>query len=451
MAHPKSEEIVLCLRSAASVHRNVLIHVLECAECRQRALDALHRQGTQSELADVLQYRRPGDPASRQDDLAATFRRVFSRALACAESEQQRAQALFDELMSHPAQRRGVLVRNSDRFRSLALAQRVLEASRDACFEDARRGEELARLALVIIAAVDADLYGHRLVADLTGRAWAYVGNALRLANDLDGAQRAFDVGLDHVEGTSDPMEEAGFLHLLASLRKHQRRFDEAAELLHRSGELYAEVGDDEKLARTLTSLGSQYLDQGCAEKARQPLLEALRRVDPESDPRTALYVHHNLTLCLTETGRFLEAQRMFRNARRFYAQFPDRVTRLHSRWLEGIIAAGTGRGERAEKIFLQVRDAFLAAELPYDAALVGMELAALYASQGRHADLRELAEDLTPVFFSYHLHRDALAALAFFVQAAQREGASMEVVERVADYLKRSRHDPGLPFQPSR
>jgi tetratricopeptide (TPR) repeat protein len=382
--------------------------------------------------------------------LGADMKGVYSRALASAAAEQRQASALFDELMSHPEPRRDVLARNSDRFRSLALAQRVLEASRDACFEDPRRGERLARLALVLIGSVDANFYGHRLLKDLTGRAWAYVGNALRLANDLDGAQRAFDAGGTFIEDTSDPMEEAGFLHLLASLRKHQRRFDEAADLLRRSAELYEEVGDEEKLARVLTSLGSQYLDQGSPEEALPPLLDALRQVDPLADPRTSLYIHHNLTLCLAETGRYLEAQRMFASAHRYYAQFPDRVTQLRASWLEGIIAAGTGQTAHAEAILGKVRADFLTAELPYDAALVGMELAALYARQGRNTDLRLLAEDLTPVFFSHHLHRDALAALAFFVQAAQRERASLQVVQRVADYLKTSRHDPSLPFRPA-
>lgn len=449
MAHPKSEEIVDWLRATAGVDRGALIHVLECADCRQRAVAELRRQRAESELADVLSYRRPAARQETEGSFAAGFGRVASRALACAEAEQRQAAALFDELMAHPEPRRDVLVRNSDRFRSLALAQRVLEASRNACFENSRQGEGLARLALVLIESVDRDFYGRRLIDDLTGRAWAYVGNALRLANDLEGAQRAFEAGHAFIEDTNDPMEEAGFLHLLASLRKHQRRFDEAAELLRRSAELYEEVGDDEKLARVLTSLGSQYLDQGNPEEAQQPLLEALRHVDPLSDPRTALYIHHNLTLCLAETGRYLEAQRMFASAHRFYAQFPDRVTQLRASWLEGIIAAGTGQTAHAEAILGKVRADFLTAELPYDAALVGMEMAALYARQGRNTDLRLLAEDLTPVFFSHHLHRDALAALAFFVQAAQRENASLQVVQRVADYLKSSRFDPSLPFQP--
>jgi len=449
MAHPKSEEIVHWLRSTAGVDRGALIHLLECADCRQRAVAELRRQQAESGLADVLCYRRPSVAEEVDDSFADGFSRVYSRALDCAEAEQRQAAALFDELMAHPEPRRDVLARNSDRFRSLALAQRVLEASRDACFEDPRQGARLARLALVLLESADTEFYGHRLVHDLTGRAWSYVGNALRLANDLEGAQKAFATGSAYVEDTNDPLEEAGFLHLLASLRKHQRRFDEAAGLLGRSAELYAEVGDDEKLARVLTSLGSQYLDRGCPGEALQPLHEALRRVDPQADPRTALYIHHNLTLCLTETGRFLEAQRMFLSAQRFYAQFPDRVTRLRARWLEGIIAAGTGQTARAEEIFTGVRADFLAAELSYDAALVGMELAALYARQGRNADLRRLAEDLTPAFFSHRLHRDALAALAFFVQAAQRESASSQVVQRVADYLKSSRLDPSLPFQP--
>lgn len=459
MVHPKAEQIVHWLQSQSNgTAHGTLLHVLQCTECRERALAELREQHSSAGLADILHYRPQAetlplacaDPTAREEDLAARFGRVYARALARAELEMRRAETLFGELVTHPAPRREVLVRNSERFRSLALAQKILEASRETSFDDALEGERLASLALVVLDTADSDLYGHRLLDDLRARGFAYLGNARRLANDLAGADRAFDEGLSYLEDTSDPVEEAGFLHLLASLRKLQRRFDESADLLQQASELYAEVGDSEKLARVLTTLGSQYIDKGCPEEAEEALVEALRHVDPLADPRTALYIQHNLTLCLAETGRYLEAQRMFRSTQALYERFPDRVTRLRARWLEGILAAGTGRPDDAEEILSRVQVEFAARELPYDAALVGLERAALYARLGRNAELRQLALELAPAFFSYGLRRDAMAAVTFFVQAAQRDNATLDTIRQVTRFLKRSRHDPKARFEPA-
>ena len=42
----------------------------------------------------------------------------------------------------------------------------------------------------------------------------------------------------------------------------------------------------------------------------------------------------------------------------------------------------------------------------------------------------------------------NTVAALAFFRQAVEAERASLDLVVRVASFLKRAQHDPGLRFQ---
>lgn len=454
MGHPSSQDSREWLRSLGSTERSLLSHLLACDHCREQALDEL--QPRPEAATGVLRYRsraESGTSASdaSEPDLAASFELISRRAIDCAEHEQQRADELFEELFAHPPGRREVLVRNSDRFRSLALAQRLLEVSHQTCFENPQEGEGLARLALAVIDSADVSFHGRRLVEDLRARAWSHIGNAQRIGGDADGADAAFRRGASHLEGTTDPLEEAGFQHLLSSLRKMQRRFDESAELLESAARLYEEVGDSERLARVLTSLGCHHLDHGSPDAAVGPLLEALRHVDSMVDPRTALYIHHNLTLCLSETDRFLEAQRMFQAARPLYERFPDLRTQLRRRWLEGILAAGTGDPRRAESLFRQVQADFTAAGMNPDAAIAGLDLAALYAQQKRIADLKELAGELTPMLFSGHLHREALAALAYFIQAAQRERATLGLVREVAGFLRRAVVDPGARFRPQR
>jgi hypothetical protein len=71
-----------------------------------------------------------------------------------------------------------------------------------------------------------------------------------------------------------------------------------------------------------------------------------------------------------------------------------------------------------------------------------------LYAGQGRTEELKRLAADMVPIFASRHIHREALAALTFLRQAVEAEQASLEVVARVADFLRKAEHDPELRFE---
>ena len=102
----------------------------------------------------------------------------------------------------------------------------------------------------------------------------------------------------------------------------------------------------------------------------------------------------------------------------------------------------------RAEALFLAARDGFLAEGIPYETALVSLDLALLYAGQGRTAELKRLAAGMVPIFASRQIHREALAALVFFRRAVEAERASVEMVAEVAQYLRRAQHAPELRFE---
>ena len=178
------------------------------------------------------------------------------------------------------------------------------------------------------------------------------------------------------------------------------------------------------------------------------PLLyQALELIDPEQEPRLLLCTKHNLIDDLAESGRFLEAQRLYRDTRALYRNFPDAWTQNRRKWVKGKIARGLGQADQAESLFLAARDGFINEGIPYDTALVSLELATLYAEQRRTADLKRLAEEMVPIFSSLHIHREALAALAYLKQAVQAEKATVDLVTGVAAYLRRAQHDPSLRF----
>jgi hypothetical protein len=56
----------------------------------------------------------------------------------------------------------------------------------------------------------------------------------------------------------------------------------------------------------------------------------------------------------------------------------------------------------------------------------------------------------MLPIFRSTEAHQEALAALLVFHEAARREAATVGLIHHVADYLRRARGNPELPFRPA-
>jgi len=87
---------------------------------------------------------------------------------------------------------------------------------------------------------------------------------------------------------------------------------------------------------------------------------------------------------------------------------------------------------------------------MSYDVALALLEEAVLLLNEGRTAEVKALAGELTTVFESKGVHREALAALRLFQEAAEREAATAELARPVLGYLFRARHDEGMQFMAS-
>lgn len=446
--HPTAKQILRFLDSeTARENRGIARHLLVCASCRSLALQALDPGGPEAgptgrglpRLAKVLDY-----PFSAGDGELVTAG-VKAR-LRTAVGEVESSVAVLDELRGQPAERWPLLVGNCQRFRSLPVVQLLLDECA-ARFRDAPRlAAELAETALGLIGGLDAAAYGDRLLADIEGRAWAHLANARRQVDDHRGAETAFDRAWELLADSSDPIQLGTYFNFLASLRRDQRRFDEARPLLRTAIRQFEEINDQARVVGLLCALGATYSDEGSPGEALPLLLEAHDRIDEADGPATVMAIRHNLAVCLAELGEYAEARRVFERCRDAYAAAGPHA-RVRGRWLEGLIAAGLGDEEAAEERFREVRSAFEADELAYDAAVVSLDLAMLLARQGRGAELRQLALAMTGTFLALDIHREAAAALAFFHRAVEQERASAELVSAVSRYLKRARFHPEQSF----
>jgi tetratricopeptide (TPR) repeat protein len=368
---------------------------------------------------------------------------------ALADRQRGVGRDLCEELLRVPPERRRLLIRNSARFRHPMLCETLLERSRDAGFTDPAQAVELARLALLAAETLGAgDCGGAECWNGLLARAWAQLGNAHRVSSDHREAEEAFgQVAARLEQGSVGLLDVARVLDLEASLRRDQRRFAEAAGLLDRVIDIYRELGQRNLLGRALKQKSMVCGEAGDVEAEMDLLQRALELLDPNEEPRSFLAARHNLITALNQSGRSREAFSLLFHTRPLYLRMGDRMNILRMRWLEGLVAVGLGRETQAETAFREVQEAFLEIGLDYDAALVSLDLAGVLIRQHRAGDVRQLAKEMLAVFRARDIHREALAALVFFCQAAKREAAGTALVEEVSGFLKRARSNPEIIF----
>jgi tetratricopeptide (TPR) repeat protein len=447
--HPSRDHLERFLRAElpAPAAGDVLRHLLAgCPSCQEitAALWNLNDDTDEEVLLAGI------DPA-----LNAAYDRVIDTAFHTLEQRQELqerdraiAAQLWDELEHHPASRQQMLVRNSARFANAALCEVLLAKSHAACFQDPQHAATLAQLATVVAERVGEGREASD-IGGLAARAWGTLGNARRVCGDHAAAERALATAEELLEDDPlpDSLDRARVLDWKASLRRDQGRFTESIQLLDRVIWIHRRTGQSHLQGRALAQKGLAFQVAGDLESAIDQLRRALEHLDPSEEPRQLLVAQHNLVYCLNETGRHREAFSLLFKTRPLYLEHGGRLGLIRLRYLEGKVAAGLGRKAQAAAAFQEVHEAFAQLELDYDAALVALDLAALYAAEGRSADVRRLAEQMLPIFSSRQIHREALAALIVFQRAAAMEEAGLELLRKVAEFLTRARTNPELRF----
>ncbi|HEY4595897.1 MAG TPA: hypothetical protein VIJ02_05805, partial [Thermoanaerobaculia bacterium] len=178
-------------------------------------------------------------------DTAEAFTRSFLALPAERRAEDARRQArdLWDRMKKISPKERRALVKTTKEFRSWALCELVCERSLEAAADRADRALELADLAVYIAEMAPGEQTWRER---LRGYALAHLGNAKRVGGDLPAADQVFAKARKFWEAGEEAgvefLSEARVLDLEASLRRNQRRLDEALRLLDQALSLATEL-----------------------------------------------------------------------------------------------------------------------------------------------------------------------------------------------------------------
>jgi tetratricopeptide (TPR) repeat protein len=327
-----------------------------------------------------------------------------------------------------------------------------VEALLRLSFEERYRSPErmllLALSAKIAAEGLDPDEHGTALTADLRARTWAELGNALRVKEEWSLAEEALAQAnklLD--EGTGDVLLSARIADILASLYTDRRRLGEALDLLEMVYELYQQAGNPHLVGRTLIKWGITSHYDSRPRDAMSLLRDGLKRIDSAKDPLLSATAQQALIHAMADCGEFQEAGRLLLGSGLRQAFAADPLNLLKLRAVEGKVLAGLGKLRRAERALEEALDGFLAREREYDAALVGLELAAVWLQQGKTAEVAEMVEETVDLLHGLGLYGEGLKATLYLRDACHRRRATVGLVRQVHDFLARLHWQPHLRF----
>jgi tetratricopeptide (TPR) repeat protein len=353
----------------------------------------------------------------------------------------RRAEELFSRLAGLSEEMRLTVVRMAEEYQTWYLCERVCLASVQALSRDVESAASWARLAQEIAERVAGpEEFRNRI----QGYALGHVGNLLRVSGELRQADAIFERAKRLWQAGSDPgrvLDPGRLLDLEASLRKDQRRLDEALALLDEAVTVSRSPG------RVLIQKAITLEKMDEYERAVEALLQAEPLVERQRDARLLYMLHFNLAVNYCHVGRYAAAADLMEQVREVATQRGDENEVIRLTWLQGRIAAGLGQRLEARSLLAQARRAFELRGKSYDVALALLEEAVLLLDEGQTAEAKALAGELTRVFEDKGVHREALAALRLFYQAAGREEATAELARRVLGFLFRARDDQSLRF----
>lgn len=415
------------------------------------ALEALSRPGelTEEEQAVVEEGVLEGTRRLRAALIEVALR---SRVVHChgypgaadLEPARRRAGELLEMLRGLPEGSRSAVVKVVEEYQSWALCELICDESVREASRNLEAAASWARLAEEIAVTVRGPEGWRRSVLGYTK---GHGANVLKVVGELEAADVMLEEAKRLWKAGADPervLDPGRLLDLEASLRRDQRRFDEALDLLDEA------VIVSRFPERALLLKGFTYEVMGEYKRAIETLFEAVPRIDRRAEPRQWNILHLNLAANFCQLGHYDKARRLAEEARPVATALGNKIDLIRLTWLDGRILAGQGLSPEARRLLAESRRKFAEEKMFYDVSLALLEEAALLLDEGQMTEARTLAQELTEIFASKGVHREALAALQLFHNAAERGEATSELTRRILQFLFRARFDQDLRFTES-
>ncbi len=144
-----------------------------------------------------------------------------------------------------------------------------------------------------------------------------------------------------------------------------------------------------------------------------------------------------NVALCYAEMRLSQQAHALVPILEKHFAACTDEVNLLRFDWLRGVIERDIGLLMSAEQRLSWARTGFMNKELPFESALISLDLAEVYVQQQRLPDAIRTVGEAIPILEGLGVARDLLGALLKLRELAGQRQAAVAVLREVAQAVK--------------
>ncbi len=414
---------------------------------RERLLSRLARRlGSTRSLGPAQKPVHEPEPSDYDGVFKALVQRLPTL-VAEVERNKDLAERRYADLVDGPPGRRDTVIENSRPSTLVAFTSRLTQESFAERFGDVERSLKLARVAVrTAEAASTSDYLSAQSHSDLHAEALLYLGNALRLNSDTDGAQKAFEQAealLD--QGTGDRSLRANLYSFRASLFMRLRLLDQSARLLDKEIALRRLLGDPRRVGVALT-------DRGIVACQLGPLTEACRYLRKGTllaeDQQLALIALISLSEALARRGRGLDAWTVLCRAEAVAVLTGPGSLKLNLRWAKGLAYQALGEHREAEKCLRKVQESLAGDHRRFLAATASLDLACVLVCRKRFSEVKQLAAQAASLLAAEKIGARVLEATLLLRTAAEAESASERLAAKVANFVARSRYDREVRFE---
>ncbi len=353
------------------------------------------------------------------------------------------ARRLIRQLPADPSS----MLLESKSYRDPTFIVLYLEQCDEVVFRDPRKGLRWAKPALELVLSFDEQATPETsavLKRTLVVRAYATLGSACRATCAFADADAAYQKALAIVRAEEIPsVDEANVNVRLAVLRSCQEKGDEALKLVDKAILVYRKhkhqsLGDALAIRGYILNTTRDY------PQAIECLHEALEISEPRKSSPAAQRVYyaasHELAYVVAHTssiGDLGSAIKAANHARSLIQHLRDSPYKAALDWIVGKAALRLGSTRLAERKYQAARHEFIRLKLPYQLALLGLDISVLYCQEGRWQELEDLAAETYQYFRTLSGNTAALGSLRLWLDAIRAQDLTDKVIEEVQTTLE--------------
>jgi tetratricopeptide (TPR) repeat protein len=305
----------------------------------------------------------------------------------------------------------------------------------------------LSLLATTIADALPDDQYPAVVTAQIRAHAWKDRAQALTFNGKHEEAVDAIQLAERSLEPFGTVAHDRAVIWLMKGIIVQSlRQFDDARLLLAKAGRVFKAHHDHKRRISCGIAEAAVLYRQGHIEAARAVLQPLLGVAEQTADRPTLAVLHNNLGACLLELGEFTDANIHFSEAIARMNDLGKHIDALRTEMSTGRLLITKGQTAHGLVRLRNARHRFLENKLHEEAALCGLDIAAVLLNEDREREARQLVDDVLQDLRTGNLNDRGRAALEYLERELAAHDATPAVVRHATEYLLKSDH-PGSEF----